>query len=112
MAERIRKIDRMHRLFGEIPEHRCGECCNFVSGKYHDRTLQKCRAYGMTHSEASDWAKKWTACGLFNREYTGIPVMKLARGDGHETRPPEAPLDGQMEMDLGQAICTSGAPDS
>lgn len=89
----------MHRLFGENREHRCGECCNFVRGRYHDRILQKCSAYGMTHSEASDWAQKWTGCGLFNREYTGVPVIKMDLGERCEDKAPEAPLDGQMELE-------------
>lgn len=91
----IKKIDRMHALFGVEPCHKCGECCNFVSGRYMSKMLRKCRAYGLTHSQASDWAKRWTACGLFNQEYTGRNVIELRgtrRGLG------STPSEGQMDL--------------
>ena len=51
----VRKIELMHRLFGKAGGmHICKECTNFVRGRYHTKTLQKCKVYGLTHSEASD----------------------------------------------------------
>ena len=57
----------------------CRDCCNFISGKYHNRTYRKCVAYGMTHSEASDWAWKWLACGLYGTDFDTLgrkPLIK------------------------------------
>ena len=75
----IRKIDLMHRYFGKCPGHSCRECSNLVEGRYHDKILRKCKVYGMTHSEASDWAKRWEACGMFNKPWSRGPVMQLVR---------------------------------
>lgn len=64
----LRKIDLMHHLYGQIEGKKCSECCHLQSGRYHDTILHKCELYGLTHSEASDWRLKYTACGLFNKE--------------------------------------------
>lgn len=89
----IKKIDRMHAMFGVEPCHKCGECCNFVSFRYMSKTLRKCRAYGLTHSQASDWAKRWVACGLFDQEYTGRKVIELTDRENLVV-----PLEGQMDL--------------
>lgn len=78
--------------------HTCGECSNLVSGKYHDKTLRKCSVYGLTHSEASDWAKRWTACSMLNQEYHGEPVINFVRRTYQEQVSAETPLDGQITM--------------
>jgi len=93
-----RKIDLMHQQFGVCDGHACRECRNFVSGDYHGKTLRKCKVYGLTHSEASDWAGRWLACGMFNREYTGRPVIELVQRGRREPKPTEGPLDGQISM--------------
>lgn len=64
----LRKIELMHHLYGQIEDKKCSECCHLQSGRYHDTILHKCELYGLTHSEASDWRLKYTACGLFNKE--------------------------------------------
>ena len=97
----LRKQHLMYRQFGHCDGHTCGECSNLVEGRYHDKILRKCKVYGMTHSEASDWAKRWLACGMFNKTYTGGPIIQLVRRNTN--RPPEAPeepLDGQMTWEV------------
>lgn len=89
----IKKIDRMHALFGIDPCRKCGECPNLVCGRYRSKILKKCRAYGLTHSQASDWAKRWTACGLFGREYTGRDVIELT-----DRVNLAVPLEGQIDL--------------
>lgn len=42
----IKKIDRMHAMFGVDPCHKCGECCNFVSRRYMSKILKKCLVFG------------------------------------------------------------------
>lgn len=95
----VRKIEAMHRLFGVEPEHKCGECSNLISERYHDKTYRKCKVYGVTNSEASDWAKKYEACGLFNKESEHHDVIHavtyLIRGSGCKVVD-EQPLDGQI----------------
>ena len=90
-----KKIDLMHKQFGTCQGHACKECSNFVRGRYHDMMLRKCQVYGLTHSEASDWAGKWAACGMFNQEYSGRPIIELRRG---VPKLPLEPVEGQITL--------------
>lgn len=92
----LRKIALMHQLFGTAPG-RCGECDHLVEGRYHDRMLRKCEVYGLTHSEASDWAKRWAACGQKNKETAHQNVIRLVRNEAKE---PSGPLDGQIGLEV------------
>lgn len=97
----LRKVDLMHRILGKCEGHTCGECSNLVEGRYHDKILRKCKVYGLTHSEASDWAKRWTACGWFNKSWGDKPIMRLVRPtrtDKEEAQ--RIPLDGQLSMEV------------
>ena len=89
----LRKIDLMHRCVGKCPGHACRECSNLVEGRYHDKILRKCKVYGLTHSEASDWAKRWEACGQFNKPWDRGPVMKLVRSN----RDPKQAVDPEED---------------
>lgn len=93
-----KKIDLMHQQFGVCQGHACKECSNFVRDRYHDMMLRKCQVYGLTHSEASDWAGKWPACGMFNLEYSGRPIIEMRRGGGHRPSPLLEPLEGQITL--------------
>ena len=90
----LRKLALMHQKFGRCESHICGECSNLISVCYAGRILRKCTIYGVTHSEASDWAKRWYACGLFNGTYTGRPIIELVKpgNDGGE------PLENQISF--------------
>ena len=90
----IRKIDLMHREFGFSPGNKCKTCDNFIHGRYHTRTLSKCAVYGLTHSEASDWSGRYDACGKYNHEYDGRPIIELVRS----WPVPEEPLPGQQSL--------------
>ena len=96
----IRKIALMHRIFGASDEHTCRECSNFIKGKYHDRTLCKCRVYGMTHSEASDWSGRWLACGMFNKTWDKQPVMREVIPDRKQKEADNTPLEGQIRIEV------------
>ena len=103
MAERrgdmTRKIDEMHRRFGIRPDKRCEDCSNLIKGRYHGMYLRKCTVYGATHSEASDWRKKYVACGLFDKAWNGPMIIRTLKYGGM-LREPEKPLAGQIEIDL------------
>jgi hypothetical protein len=75
-------------------QHICGECSNFKRYRYHSKLYRKCTVYGVTNSEASDWAKKYEACGMFNQEYTGRPIIELVKHNSNSE--PEPLLDGQI----------------
>lgn len=96
----LRKIALMHRLFGVCEGHTCRDCSNFVKGKYHDRTLCKCQVYGMSHSEATDWAGRWVACGAFNRTMNRQPVMREVVPERKQKEVDNTPLEGQISLEV------------
>ena len=90
----IRKIDLMHREFGFSPGNRCKTCQHFCRGRYHDYMYSKCKVYGITNSEASDWSGRYDACGMYNKEYSGGDIIRLVR-PGAAT---DVPIAGQMAL--------------
>lgn len=62
-------IEYMHYHYGiAYGMHLCCECCNFVTMKSGGKTIRKCRAYGTACGDRNNWAKKWSACGLFGKQ--------------------------------------------
>ena len=94
----LRKIDLMHHKFGKLEGHKCGECSNLVRCRYHNLSLRKCSIYGLTHSAASDWANRYTACGMFNKEWTGGQIIREVVSSGRFSEKPVLPLDGQIGL--------------
>lgn len=94
-----RKIDAMHERFGELTDKRCEDCPNLIQGDYRGIHLRKCTIYGATHSEASDWRKKYVACGMYGKEYSGRPIIELLKC-GQRVIDRENPIEGQMEINL------------
>ena len=92
---RLRKIEAMHAMFGKA----AGICkdCKYFRGSIGG--YKKCRIYGISASEATDWANKWPACGLKDSEYTGsstvVEILKHAPKD----KRPELQCEGQLEME-------------
>ena len=67
---RLKKIEAMHSFYGFDSQCRqCGQCPHFIRDIYHDRMLSKCTVYGCTHSEATDWRRGYTACGLIDKPF-------------------------------------------
>ena len=96
----LRKIDLMHRQFGKCEGHTCRECSNLVKGQYRSRTLTKCKVYGLTHSQASDWAQRWQACGMFNKPWGSKPIIRLVRPTRQEKEEMQnVPIEGQLSME-------------
>ena len=91
----LRKIDLMHKLFGELPDRKCKDCQHLESYTAN-RKYYKCGIYGNTSSEASDWRLKWTACGMIDVHiYTGVPIIKQVRLLNWK---PEEPMEGQVSL--------------
>lgn len=91
----IRKIDLMHKLFGELPDRKCKDCSHLASYTAN-RKYYKCECYGNTSSEASDWRLKWTACGLIDVPiYEGVPIIKQIRPLNWK---PEEQIEGQVSL--------------
>lgn len=92
---RERRIEAMYVLFGKGT----GICkdCKYFRGSIGG--YKKCRIYGISASEATDWANKWPACGLKDREYTGSStVMEILKHAPKDKRQ-EIQCEGQMEME-------------
>ncbi len=97
----LRKIDLMHRQFGKCEGYACRECSNLIHTRAGDRPLTKCKVYGETSSEASDWTQRWQACGMFNKPWDKGPIIRLVRPE--RTKQEDAqriPLDGQIRMEV------------
>lgn len=95
-----RKIEAMHEAYGTRP-NLCKDCAHFRRYMLLSRrTCLKCRAYGVTKSEATDWCANWTACGLFNqhiRPEQYVPMIDRLKHASHKA--PDGPVDGQIEME-------------
>lgn len=94
-----RKIEAMHRYYGVDPGRRiCDDCQHLVRYEAGNKVVYKCALYGLSHSEATDWRKKWEACALIshdtNEDWT--PIIELLR---HEPRRHNVPLDGQISIE-------------
>ena len=90
----MRKIEEMHRRFGRRGYGKCKDCPHYTRYKYRDKPYRKCKVYGVTNSEASDWTGSWDACRLFDKEYNGPEIVGLWR----DTPTERVECDGQMEM--------------
>ena len=72
-------IETMHNLFGKTEGKHCKDCDNLIKhGSYY-----KCKYYGESSSNATDWRLKYDACGLFNKPNgeinMDVPVYKAVR---------------------------------
>ena len=85
----------MCEIFG-AGDGTCADCCHLRSGYYGDRKLRKCYVYGMTHSEASDWALSYPACGQKNKPYHGEMIIRMKPRSGMKKQ--EIILDGQAKV--------------
>jgi len=95
MRKIARKYETMYIEYGKDPEHDCGQCSNFVRAEYHGRILQKCKGYGLTHSEATDWRQFWCACGMFNKSFDGRKPMIECLSRSYIDN---SPIDGQLSL--------------
>lgn len=71
------RINKMYALFGELPDKMCEECSNLVKISAYGEIHRKCKVYGVGNSQSSDWRKKYTACGMYNREYNGVNANRI-----------------------------------
>jgi len=96
MVSPDRKIIRMHSEFGESPPNKCRDCANLLRIEHHDRTYRKCRVYGISNAESTDWKCGYDACGMFNKPYTGPAMMKIFNSRKGLT--PDYQCEGQLSF--------------
>ena len=89
-------IEYMYKLFGKSPDGlSCKDCEHFMTIQANRRYF-KCAVYGNTDSAASDWRKKYIACGLYNKAYNGTPIIEVKK---HDKRPrADIVIDGQISL--------------
>lgn len=90
-----RKLPAMHHVYGiSSTPHKCKECSNFRVYDYHGKRYFKCAAYGISHSEATDWGANYRACGWFDMPMDNwTPLFDTIKG-GSERR--AVPIVGQI----------------
>lgn len=96
----LRKIMLMHKQFGKCDGHTCRDCGNLIHVRDYDKALTKCRVYGVTSSDSTDWAQRWLACGMYNKQWRNPPVMRLIAkiDDGKSNEVSQ--IDGQLTMEV------------
>lgn len=92
-----RKITAMHREYGKNTAHRCADCPNLCVYMANN-TWYKCAAYGVSSSAASDWARSWTACGMYGHPARKGDTPLLERLKHAKRKADVEPLDGQISM--------------
>ena len=80
----------MHEMFG-YSNNQCANCKHLITYNWRDRNYFKCEVYGDSNSEATDWRKKYIACGLFNKDTQEKDIYKRL---WHK---PKKPKDEQIE---------------
>ena len=99
----IRKNEAMYSLFGKEEGKHCKDCPYLVRKEF-GRVYYKCEIYSTSNSEASDWRKSWTACGLFYNtdalnEFKAHYDTVMDYLTTHRLRAPEKPVEGQIRME-------------
>ena len=91
-----RKWNKMQKKFGQSVAGVCRECAHFVRyTHYHGRTYSKCKIYGISASEATDWKGGAKACGLYpGKPYNGGAVVREVE---RKKKQPEN-ISGQMSL--------------
>lgn len=60
------RLATMHARYGDGPAGTtCGACASLIGHHVNRRSFFKCARYGDSSSTATDWRKKWAACGAF-----------------------------------------------
>lgn len=98
-----RKIEAMYSMFGVFVGKTCKECPHLIQHCNHGANYYKCRIYGESYSEATDWRLKWTACGAFDKVadgnaspiYKRLQYVRIEKPD----RPTIPVSEGQITMD-------------
>lgn len=97
-----RKIEAMYSTFGVFVGKTCKDCPHLIE-HIHGKRYYKCRIYGDSASEATDWRLKWTACGAFDKIADGnaSPIYKRLQYDRNlrKTTEETSQCEGQISME-------------
>lgn len=95
---KCKPIDLMHHYFGKKGGMECcATCCNLKVYQRGLKSVRKCVAYGGLHSSKADWAKYWSACGLYSALVTEQMVSDVTKRKFARIRNTiNMPADGQI----------------
>ena len=101
---RAYKTGTMRSMFGPDPDGEICKSCEHLVYLQYSKRYYKCRAYGTSSCESTDWGCTWPACGLFTYDESVplppgfIPVVESRK---HAPRPKEKEpeLPGQIDME-------------
>ena len=89
------KISRMYKYFGKSEsDKKCKDCSNLIRVECGNRRVSKCLVYGITCSEASDWKRSHLACGMFDKDYDGRPIIRVYE----QKTVQDEQIEGQMTL--------------
>lgn len=113
MEPELKKLEIMHSLYGRRDREVCRRCKHFCKLRPGKKNLYKCRVYGITQSEATDWRLSYKACGMFNMELpdgfeTVMDRKKSRKLDCHAESLPPIQLDGQMNIFVDRSLNGNG----
>lgn len=95
----LKKIDMMHKMFGKSRTLLCKDCTHFTNINTGNSKKYKCKVYGITSSEASDWKITNVACKLApNSGYLGKNIIELAKTQDDIKKSKLEQIDGQISM--------------
>lgn len=93
----VARLRIMYGLYGVDSQHTCKTCCNLT----HANGFYKCKRYGVSASQASDWNSRGTACGKWNKPKEDVdrPAMYWV-GTTKKAQKTVKQVDGQIGMEV------------
>ena len=91
----------MHKEYGKLYGHTCSECHNLAKYYNESRFWYKCKVYGNTRSESTDWAKRNIACGMFDKPFNPekqIPLIEKLKRSSKQAE--NEPIEGQLILEV------------
>lgn len=93
-----RKIAAMHKEYGKSYGNKCAGCPSLICREFRSgRRVYKCKAYGDSCADSTDWAKSWPSCGLYGKSLPDghVPLIERLK---HSRRFENQPIEGQISM--------------
>lgn len=99
-AVKPRKILAMHIEFGKLHGKTCKECCHLEKYRWRGKNYYKCKVYGISNSEATDWRLYYPACGAFNVDALEKRDLYKELWHSPKEKKDDEPLKGQISINI------------
>lgn len=93
-----RKLVAMNKEYGKAYGNKCAGCPSLACRVLRSgRRVYKCKAYGDSCADSTDWAKSWPACGLYGQPLPKghVPLIDRLK---YSKRVDNRPVEGQISM--------------